>query len=74
MQDWLVEALRERMKYFRCKKVFSIQHQKVKQQCKKTSTLLHAIDSIGEDEAFHDRHTKLLVLEWRKCKLNRHAV
>ena len=31
-------------------------------------------DSIGEDEASHDRHTKILSLEWKKSKPNKHAV
>ena len=84
MQDWLVEALRERMKYFRRNKSNiqcsmseskrAMQKNPLKQQMPHISTLPHTMDSVGEDEASHDRHVKLLALEWRKSKPNRHAI
>ena len=84
VQHWLVEALRERMKYFRRNKCtqcpmpetkLAVQKKPVKQQMPHISTALpHTIHSVGEDEASHDRHVKLLALEWRKSKPNRHAI
>ena len=32
------------------------------------------MDSIGEDEASHERQIKILSLEWKKSKPNKHAV
>ena len=31
-------------------------------------------DGVGEDEASHDRHVKILSLEWKKHKPNKHAI
>lgn len=82
MQDWLVEALRERMKYFRRNKA-PVQHEA---STKKTATAktvaklqmphIPALPLIadGEDEASHDRHVKVLSLEYKKAKPNKHSV
>ena len=83
MQDWLVEALRERLKYFRRNKSVqcpmpetkrAAQRKPVKQQMPHMSTLPPTLQDVGEDEASHDRHVKILALEWKKSKPNRHSV
>ena len=65
MQDWLVEALRERLKYFRRNRSvqspmpdtkLAVQRKAAKQQMPHMSTLLPTTDSVGEDEASNDRH------------------
>ena len=34
----------------------------------------HKADCTAEDEASHSRHVKLLSLEWKKSKPNKHAI
>lgn len=81
MQDWLVEALRERMKYFRRNRV-PVQHElstKKMVVAKIPTYQMPHVPSLppiadGEDEASHDRHVKVLSLEFKKGKPNKHAV
>lgn len=83
IQDWLVEALRERMKYFRrnrtverpqTEKKEKVQINPTRHQMPHVSALPMITDSAGEDQASHDRHIKILSLEWKKKKTNKHAI
>ena len=82
MQDWLVEALRERMKYFRRNKA-PVQHEPSTKKMATAKTVaklqmphIPALPLIvhGEDEASHDRHVNVLSLEYKKAKPNKHSV
>lgn len=82
MQDWLVESLKERIKYFRRVRspVKKQEHAFPKKAVLKPQTrqlphtpLIHLVAD-GEDEASHDRHVNFLGLEYKKSKINKHAV
>ena len=51
-----------------------VQRKSPKHQMPHITAIPCITDSIGEDEASHDRHTKILSLEWKKSKPNKHAV
>lgn len=83
MQGWLQEALRERLKYFRRDKTPGrpgserkgiVPTKPPKHQMPHITAVPCIMDSIGEDEASHERHKKILSLEWKKSKPNKHAV
>ena len=82
LQDWLVETLREHMKYFRRNRSDtqstterSTTPTKVsKPQMPHVTFFSHKADCTVEDEASHSRHVKLLSLEWKKTKPNKHAI
>ena len=79
MQDWLLEGLQERVKYFRREKPSqsTTNHpKKTKKPEKKAMPIegpMPIIDE-GEDEASHGRHLKVLALECRRTKQNNLAI
>ena len=70
VQDWLVESIRERLKYFRRNKTVAGNSsgkspsgkstEPLKQMPCVSSAPLVVDDLLGEDEDSHDRHVKVL--------------